>query len=164
MSMFVARYFRSNAAADTAKSLYLNVKSEHDGARRSAIGAIFLLAAVAAAARVVADETDAGTRSADQVLAAGPEEPDHIDEPNQGELAGEQWSEQDVQELRIHTAVEAEHHSIPGQENRDQRRGDGAAAAALRAATVELDPDASRRADGRGHSRDGRRQAEKQST
>lgn len=82
-------YFRSGATADTAKSLYLNVKFKHDGARDGAIGAISFLA-VSTRAPVVFDEAGTGACSAHQVLATGTEEHNHVNEPDQGESTGEQ--------------------------------------------------------------------------
>lgn len=81
--------FRSGAATDTAKSLYLNVKPEYDGARRGAVGAIPLFAAPTGA-HVIPDKAGTSACSTDQVLATGAEELDHVDEPDQGESAGKQ--------------------------------------------------------------------------
>lgn len=109
-------YFRSGAAADTAKSFYLNVEPEYDGARGGVISAICLFAIPYASTYVVPDEAGTGACSADQILATDTEELDHVDEPDQGESASEQWSEStSVQKLRINTAVAAEHHSVSGE-------------------------------------------------
>lgn len=148
-------FFRSGAAADTANSLYLNVESEHDWARPYAADAITLFPAPAGT-HVVVGETRAGAHPADQILTSGSPELDHLDKPDQGESAGEQRSEQDVQELSLHTAIEAKYHSVSRQKN-DGERHVAVAAAALRPAEVQLDLDAAGRADGRRHSRDGRR-------